>query len=138
MDNVTCNGIQHLFPDRYLCKKKRNQKKYGYWEMLILVVALFYACFIMERILQTEATINQIAKYNNKFLVKAFEDLKKLPIILGYSSGVLLIYGYKIYKNLNTLFKQNLFELIKKLIDFVLKLKNILPVIMDRMGYKKK
>ena len=106
--------------------------------MLILIVALFYACFIMERILQTEATINQIAKYNNKFLVKAFEDLKKLPIILGYSSGVLLIYGYKIYKNLNTLFKQNLFELIKKLIDFVLKLKNILPIIMDRMGYKKK
>ena len=115
----------------YHCKKKSNQRRYGFIETIILLVVSFYACFIVEYILKMQATINQIASYDNKVVVDIFEGLKKLPLVLGFTFLFLLIFGYKIYKNMNLIFKQDILQ-------FAMKVKNIYPKVLDLLGLQKK
>lgn len=78
-----------------------------------------------------QATINQIASYDNKVVVDIFEGLKKLPLVLGFTFLFLLIFGYKIYKNMNMIFKQDILQ-------FAMKVKNIYPKVLDLLGLQKK
>lgn len=131
MDCGSDNCLFDMVVHRCHSKKKSNQRRYGFIETIILLVVSFYACFIVEYILKMQATINQIASYDNKVVVAIFEDLKKLPLVLGFTFLFLLIFGYKIYKNMNMIFKQDILQ-------FAMRVKNIYPKVLDLLGLQKK